>query len=82
VEQASNALDALRAGLATFRTDFDLSILSERGVEANSPARESFRRWVRSGPEIILPLLEAAARGDDPMTPSYNRKLPRSQDFR
>ena len=61
VEQRCNALDAARAGLATWRTDFDLTDLLAQIGEDFSPAQEEFKAWVRGAPDNILPLLEATA---------------------
>lgn len=67
LEQRCNALDAQRAGIARWRRDFDLTdLLAE--VEGFDPApRAAFRDWAGKAPQSILTLLEATARGEDPM---------------
>jgi len=67
VEQRCNALDAQRAGIARWRRDFDLTdLLAE--MEGFDPApRVAFRDWAKRAPESILALLEATARGEDPL---------------
>ena len=64
-EQLCNALDAERAGVATWRNDFDLSAFLSRLDSWEDTGREEFRAWVRSAPGTFLRLLEGAARGED-----------------
>jgi uncharacterized protein (TIGR00661 family) len=67
VEQQCNALDAERAGLAAWRTDFHLTSFVQ-GLESwDFEALHAFRVWVRDAPEIYVHLLEALASGKDPM---------------
>lgn len=65
VEQMANALDAERAGLATWRDDFDLSeLLHQSDHHSGRSARRDFRAWVRQAPEIFLRTMESVARGE------------------
>ncbi len=66
-EQLCNALDAERAGLATWRNDFDLSSFFLSLESWQDSGREPFRAWVRSAPGTFLRLLEGVAKGEDVM---------------
>lgn len=62
LEQRCNALDAERAGIATWQTHFDLTEFVA-GLDSFDPRPlDSFRAWVLKARETILPLLEGAAR--------------------
>jgi uncharacterized protein (TIGR00661 family) len=63
LEQRCNALDAEKAGIAMWRTDFDLTEYAGRMDSFDPAARADFRAWVRQAQEMILPLLERTARG-------------------
>ncbi len=63
LEQRCNALDAERAGIATWREDFDLTDFVTRMDSFDPASREGFRTWVREAREVFLPLLEDTARG-------------------
>lgn len=82
-EQMCNALDAERAGIAMWREDFDLTEFVASLETFHGGAREGFRDWVRGARDVILPLLEAVAKGGDPMRvlPS-ERLLPEPGRFR
>jgi uncharacterized protein (TIGR00661 family) len=67
VEQLCNALDAERAGLATWRRDFDLSALAGGWQEWDPGPRSVFKTWVRSAPDVFVRLLEGMEKGEDPM---------------
>jgi hypothetical protein len=61
-EQAFNAADVRRAGLATTGSFHDLDTFWA-SLPVPSPERvESFRRWVSRGPEIIVDAVENTAR--------------------
>jgi uncharacterized protein (TIGR00661 family) len=66
LEQRCNALDAARAGLATWREDFDLTEFVASIDSYRSSGGEDFRRWVLSAEAEILPVLETVAEGRDP----------------
>lgn len=76
VEQLCNALDAERAGIARWRESFDLSPFVTHLEEGSAGGHPWFRRWVRTAPEIFLRLLEATARGEDPMRTSLPETSP------
>lgn len=67
VEQLCNAMDAQRAGLATWRRDFDLTDFLRSLDTETAKDPEAYRSWVRRGPELFLRLLETAARRGDVM---------------
>jgi len=66
VEQRCNALDAERAGLAEWRTDFDLTGLVSEANGFDPTRRDEFRRWVEGADQGILSLLEGLVRGEAP----------------
>lgn len=58
LEQRCNALDAQRAGIATWQNRFDLTEFVA-GLDQVDPApRTAFRDWVLEAREVILPVLE------------------------
>lgn len=62
LEQRCNALDAQRAGIATWQDRFDLTGLVD-GLDRIDPGpRKEFRSWVLDARRIILPLLVGAGR--------------------
>lgn len=66
LEQQCNALDAQRAGIATWQNRFDLTQFVA-GLDVVDPGpRERFRGWVLEAGDRILPLLESCAGGDGP----------------
>ena len=67
LEQMTNALDAQLAGIAEWRTDFDLTEFEARLFGHTSKSHENFRNWVNSGPDTFVRLLEGLVRGEDPM---------------
>jgi uncharacterized protein (TIGR00661 family) len=67
VEQECNALDAERAGLATWGRSFDLTLFLQGLEDWSFKSIPSFREWVRAAPEIYVRLLEGLASGRDPM---------------
>jgi len=76
VEQLCNAMDAERAGVAEWRTDFDLTEFVKSLDEEPDPELDGFRGWVRQGPDIFLELLETAARRRDVMGSSFPQPRP------
>lgn len=66
-EQLCNALDAKRAGVATWREDFDLSDFLPRLDSWPDTGRDRLRAWVRSAPDTFLRLLEGVGMGRDGM---------------
>ena len=67
LEQRCNALDAQRAGVATWRDDFHLTDFV-RSLGAGTPsAHEAFHRWVLSAPDSFIRLLEGVCEGRNPM---------------
>lgn len=69
VEQLCNAMDAERAGLAVWRDDFDLSEFVQSIESGETRNVDGYRAWVRQGPELMVNLLEVAARRGDVMGP-------------
>jgi uncharacterized protein (TIGR00661 family) len=63
VEQLCNAMDAKRAGVAVWRTDFHLSDFLCRLDDWDRSALAEYRGWVRRAPDLFLRLIEAVARG-------------------
>ncbi len=61
-EQAFNAADVRRAGLATTGSFRDLDAFWASPPVPSPERVESFRRWVSRGPEIIVGAVEEAAR--------------------
>ncbi len=78
IEQRCNALDAERAGIAMWKGEFDLTDFVDGMASFDAGARAAFREWVDGSREMILSLLERAARREDPFrNPSAPRSLSR-----
>jgi uncharacterized protein (TIGR00661 family) len=68
LEQRCNALDAQRAGVATWRDDFHLTDFV-KSLDAGTPsAHGAFGTWVKSAPDSFIRLLEGLCEGRNPMT--------------
>jgi uncharacterized protein (TIGR00661 family) len=66
LEQRCNALDAQRAGIATWQDRFDLSAFTAELDRTDPGPRKAFRDWVLEARSIILPLLVGGHPGRHP----------------